>query len=291
MCMRFLFLLITRLAAGLRLSRREEAWKNAEILVLRHQLTVLQRHQPCRPKLTRADRAMLATLISVIPKARCQGLRLLVTPDTILRWHRDIVRRRWAARSMRGKTGRPATRRNIRALAAAAPPFRPASCRPVAVAGLRRPARRSRCPRRAQRACPAHHLRTLHTRLRPDRQPAHRASPPPQPAAPRWPTKSGADARNPVRHASVPQLDPAGQLDPVPPPRSDYTPVNCVNTDLRSLAHGSRPPQGAVPGTRSPYAADQPRSGPPLAHSNRERSTEPPRTRCRPGLRKYRRRA
>ncbi len=50
------------------------------------------------------------------PKARRQGLRLLVTPDTILRWHRDIVRRRWAARSMHGKTGRPATRRNIQAL-------------------------------------------------------------------------------------------------------------------------------------------------------------------------------
>jgi transposase len=45
-----------------------------------------------------------------------QGLRLLVTPDTILRWHRDIIRRRWAARSMRGRTGRPATRRSIRAL-------------------------------------------------------------------------------------------------------------------------------------------------------------------------------
>jgi putative transposase len=43
-------------------------------------------------------------------------LRLLATPDTILRWHRDIVRRRWAARSMRGRIGRPATRRNIRAL-------------------------------------------------------------------------------------------------------------------------------------------------------------------------------
>jgi transposase len=114
--MRFLFLLITRLAAGLQLSRREEAWKNAEILILRHQLTVLQRHQPCRPKLTWADRALLATLLSVIPKARRRGLRLLVTPDTILRWHRDIVRRRWAARSRRGKTGRPATRRNIRAL-------------------------------------------------------------------------------------------------------------------------------------------------------------------------------
>jgi transposase InsO family protein len=56
------------------------------------------------------------TLLGVIPKARRQGLGLLVTPDTILRWHRDIVRRRWAARSMRGKTGRPAARRNISAL-------------------------------------------------------------------------------------------------------------------------------------------------------------------------------
>src|SRR6266704_6269918 len=44
------------------------------------------------------------------------GAAVAVTPDTILRWHRDIVRGRWAARSMRGKTGRPATRRNIRAL-------------------------------------------------------------------------------------------------------------------------------------------------------------------------------
>jgi transposase len=52
----------------------------------------------------------------VIPKARRQGLRLLVTPDTMLRWHRDIVRCRWAATSMRGKAGRPATRRNVRAL-------------------------------------------------------------------------------------------------------------------------------------------------------------------------------
>jgi putative transposase len=116
MFLRFVFLLITRVASWLRLSRRKEAWKNAEILILRHQLTVLQRHQPCRPKLTWADRALLATLLSVIPKTRRQGLRLLATPDTILRWHRDIVRRRWAARSRRGKTGRPATRRNIRAL-------------------------------------------------------------------------------------------------------------------------------------------------------------------------------
>jgi transposase len=52
----------------------------------------------------------------VIPKPRRHGLRLLVTPDTIVRWHRGIVRRRWAARSMRGTSGRPVTRRNIRAL-------------------------------------------------------------------------------------------------------------------------------------------------------------------------------
>ena len=116
MCLRFVFLLITRLAAWLRLSRREETWKTAEILILRHQLAVLQRRQPRRPKLNWADRALLAALLGVIPKARRHGLRLLVTPDTIVRWHRDIVRRRWAARSMRGKTGRPATRRNIRAL-------------------------------------------------------------------------------------------------------------------------------------------------------------------------------
>ena len=59
---------------------------------------------------------MAATLFGVIPRARRQWLRLLVTPDTLLRWHRDIVRRRGAARSRRGRSGRPATRRNIKAL-------------------------------------------------------------------------------------------------------------------------------------------------------------------------------
>jgi transposase len=116
MCLQFAFLLITRVTTWLQLSRRQEAWQTAEILILRHQLAILQRRQPRRPHLTWADRALLAALLSVIPKARRQGLRLLVTPDTILRWHRDIVRRRWAARSKRGRTGRPATRRNIKAL-------------------------------------------------------------------------------------------------------------------------------------------------------------------------------
>jgi hypothetical protein len=116
MCLRFVFLLITRLTSWLRPSRREEAWKVAEILILRHQLAVLQRRQPRRPDLDWADRVLLATMLAVIPKARRQALRLLVTPDTALRWHGDIVCRRWAARSKRGGTARPATRRTIKAL-------------------------------------------------------------------------------------------------------------------------------------------------------------------------------
>jgi transposase len=68
------------------------------------------------PETELGDRALLATLLGVIPRPRRHGLRLLVTPDTIVRWHREVVRRRWAARSIRGRTGRPATRRNVRAL-------------------------------------------------------------------------------------------------------------------------------------------------------------------------------
>src|ERR1022692_70978 len=107
MCLRFVFLLITRLAAWLRLARREDTWKTAEILILRHQLAVLQRQQPRRPNVNWADRALLAALLRVIPNARRHRLRLLITPDTIMRWHRDIVRRRWAASSRRGKTRGP----------------------------------------------------------------------------------------------------------------------------------------------------------------------------------------
>jgi putative transposase len=53
-------------------------------------------------------------LHGVIPNARRHGLRLLVSPDTILRWQRDIIRRRWAARSMRGSRRSGAGRRHHR---------------------------------------------------------------------------------------------------------------------------------------------------------------------------------
>ncbi len=97
-------------------SHRTARGASIEILILRHQLAVLRRRQPRRPNLNWADRALLAARPGVIPEARRHGSRLMATPDTILRWYRDIARRRRATRSMRGRTGRPAIRRNIKAL-------------------------------------------------------------------------------------------------------------------------------------------------------------------------------
>ncbi len=108
--------MISRLFGWLRLSRREESWKSAEILLLRHQLRVLQRQIDCRPKVRWADRALIALLLDIIPKSRRAGLRLFVTPETVLRWRRDIVRRRWVRKSQHKQPGRPRTRRTIRAL-------------------------------------------------------------------------------------------------------------------------------------------------------------------------------
>jgi hypothetical protein len=108
--------MISRLFGWLRLSRREEPWRSAEILLLRHQLRVLQRQIDCRPKVTWADRALIALLLDIIPKSRRAGLRLFVSPETVLRWRRDIVRRRWIRKSQHKHPGRPRTRRTIRAL-------------------------------------------------------------------------------------------------------------------------------------------------------------------------------
>jgi transposase len=107
MCLRFVFLLAVRLSSWLRLSRRPSAWKDAEILLLRHQVALLERRSAARPKLTWADRALIAMLLAVIPRPRHAGLRLPVTPATILRWHQDLVKCRWAARSKPKSAGRP----------------------------------------------------------------------------------------------------------------------------------------------------------------------------------------
>ena len=107
MCLRLLYLITTRLLASLRLTRSEDSWKSADILLLRHQLTVLQRQVHARPRTSWADRALIAVLLNVIPRPRRAALPMFITPDTVLRWHRDIVRRRWPANhSTRGRAAR-----------------------------------------------------------------------------------------------------------------------------------------------------------------------------------------
>src|SRR5260370_36872132 len=93
MCLQFAFLLITRVTTWLRLSQREEAWQTAEVLILRHQLARLQRRPPRRPDLNSADPALIATLLSAIPKARRHRLPPLATPGTHARPHRGNCRR------------------------------------------------------------------------------------------------------------------------------------------------------------------------------------------------------
>jgi putative transposase len=107
MCLRFVFLLVLRAPVWLRLSRRSSAWNDAEILLLRHQVTLLESRGTVRPKPAWADRVWFAALPAVIPRSCDAGLRLPVTPATILRWRRDLVKRRWAAKSRRKKPGRP----------------------------------------------------------------------------------------------------------------------------------------------------------------------------------------
>lgn len=92
--------------------------KDIEILALRHQITLLQRHLgEQRIRFEPADRALLAALLHRLPRPTLHGLRLLVRPDTILRWHRDLLARRHAAVSRPRRRGRPRTLRSIRVLA------------------------------------------------------------------------------------------------------------------------------------------------------------------------------
>jgi hypothetical protein len=83
--------------------------KDIEILVLRHQLAVLRR-QVARPRLSWADRAVVTALAGLLPKTRRLGM--LVTPGTLLRWHADLVKRRWTHK--RQRPGRPPTRPTVR---------------------------------------------------------------------------------------------------------------------------------------------------------------------------------
>ena len=97
-----LYLIFVRLCGWLFLLGRSVASKNAELPVLRHEVAELRRTQP-RPPLDWADRAVLAALIRVLP-GRLRMHRL-VTPGTVLRWHRRLVAGKWTYPHRRGAGG------------------------------------------------------------------------------------------------------------------------------------------------------------------------------------------
>ena len=109
--MRLIYQMLTTLLGWLVLRARSDTVKEIEILVLRHQLAVHRRRTP-RPRMGWADRALTAALTRLLPRFRRLGL--LVTPATILRWHRQLVTRRWTMTP--SPPGRPAIPAGLRAL-------------------------------------------------------------------------------------------------------------------------------------------------------------------------------
>jgi putative transposase len=100
----FLYVVVRFLLETLIVRNRSEARLRAEVLALRHQLAVLER-QVGRPRWHPTDRLVLAALSRVMPRQDWRSL--LPRPETLLRWHRELVRRKWAAYRRRPGRQRP----------------------------------------------------------------------------------------------------------------------------------------------------------------------------------------
>ena len=112
MAVRLLYLIFRQVIAWFGLLARNSRSKNAEIMVLRHEVAVLRR-QVHRPRLSWADRAVFAALTRLL--SRAGHLHRIITPATIVRWHRDLVTRRWT-QPRRRRTGGRCTAPELRRL-------------------------------------------------------------------------------------------------------------------------------------------------------------------------------
>ena len=110
MALRLGYLVLSRVLTWLALLPRSDATKDVEILVLRHEVAILRRRNP-RPKVTWVDRALLSALSRLLP-VDLRRLRL-VSPRTLLRWHAQLVARRW---TYPRPPGRPPVAQPVRAL-------------------------------------------------------------------------------------------------------------------------------------------------------------------------------
>jgi putative transposase len=104
---------VLRVFGWLALLARSDRAEDAGILILRHQVAMLQR-QVKAPRLSRADRAVMAALARLLPRSQPGQLRLIVSPRTLLRWHACLIRRHWTY--PRRAPGRPGTAKPVRAL-------------------------------------------------------------------------------------------------------------------------------------------------------------------------------